>query len=183
MIAAHRIRPAARRFAFSVSRRFKSATPVTEKAGAATTETAAAAAETNKTRLMLQSLVAAGAGIVTVSIAALAVEQATASSVPEYHPKRQRFDTSTFGGRFAQMLLACDPRLLLYTSDQVKEAQALLDRYQEATVSDRALWEARRVATSTLHPDTGDEIPRPFRMSGTLCIVCFVLFVLFVFRH
>ena len=31
---------------------------------------------------------------------------------------------------------------------------------------DRSLWEAKRVYESAVHPDTGDFIPRPFRMSG-----------------
>lgn len=117
---------------------------------------------------MLQSLVAAGAGILTVSLAAAAVEASTASSVPAYHPKQQRFDPSTFGGRFAHMLLACDPRLLLYTQTQVQQAKSLLDRahHDADRPSDRALWEARRIVCSALHPDTGDVIPRPFRMSG-----------------
>jgi len=164
------IRPAVRRMAL----RFKSATSATESASSSaassssssSSATAAAVGKTDSTRLMLQSAVAAGAGIVTVSIAALCVEQATAHSVPTYHPKRQRFDPATFGGRFAGMLLACDPRLLLYNADQVKQAQALLENYETSPVSDRALWEAKRVVTAALHPDTGDVIPRPFRMSG-----------------
>jgi hypothetical protein len=28
------------------------------------------------------------------------------------------------------------------------------------------LWEAKRISEAALHPDTGEEIPRPFRMSG-----------------
>jgi hypothetical protein len=76
------------------------------------------------------------------------------------------------------MLLACDPRLLLYTTADVQAAQALLQRYQQQqqyddkkdtdtlVVNDRALWEAQRVVTAALHPDTGAVIPRPFRMSG-----------------
>ena len=178
MIAANRFRPTARRLACTMSRRFKSATPATEQGTAAAATADKAAVETSSTRLMLQSLAAAGAGIVTVSIAAFAVEQSTANSVPKYHPKRQRFDASTFGGRFAQMLMACDPRLLLYTSEQVKQAQALLERYQEANVSDRALWEAKRVVTAALHPDTGDVIFRPFRMSGMYQFVA-LLYLLF----
>jgi hypothetical protein len=28
------------------------------------------------------------------------------------------------------------------------------------------LWEAQRIVDAAIHPDTGDVIPRPFRMSG-----------------
>ena len=163
MLSANRFRPCARRGWVSLSRRLKSATP-TEATTATTTASAteaAASTKTDSTRLMLQSMVAAGAGIVTVSVAAAIVEQSTAASVPVYDAKRQRFDTTTFGGRFASMLLACDPRLLLYTQEQVQQAQALLERHakgQDETTTDRALWEARRVVTSALHPDTGDVI-------------------------
>ena len=81
------------------------------------------------------------------------------------------------------MLLACDPRLLLYTEQQVRQAQALLESYKnnnndnnnnntqpskpdDVVSDDRALWEAQRVVQAALHPDTGEVIPRPFRMSG-----------------
>jgi hypothetical protein len=73
------------------------------------------------------------------------------------------------------MLLACDPRLLLYTGEQVMQAKTTIDNYQRymssssedgGTSMDRALWEAKRVVEAALHPDTGEVIPRPFRMSG-----------------
>lgn len=112
-------------------------------------------------------MLAAVLGIGTVSAAAYIVENATASSVPSFHPKSQRFDQSSFVGRFSKMLLACDPRLLFYTEAQVREAQKLLENYQEHDSSkDRELWEAQRIVNAALHPDTGEVIPRPFRMSG-----------------
>eukprot|EP00538_Stauroneis_constricta_P002487 CAMPEP_0119570486 /NCGR_PEP_ID=MMETSP1352-20130426/43639_1 /TAXON_ID=265584 /ORGANISM="Stauroneis constricta, Strain CCMP1120" /LENGTH=494 /DNA_ID=CAMNT_0007620155 /DNA_START=734 /DNA_END=2218 /DNA_ORIENTATION=- len=118
---------------------------------------------------------AAAAGIVTVGLAAAGVEQATAASCPPFavpsdnERPRQRFDQSTFGGRFAQMLLACDPRLLLCTPDQVQKARALLEDWQSHTNDrsmDRELWEAKRIVEASVHPDTGAVIPMPFRMSG-----------------
>eukprot|EP00934_Nitzschia_sp_Nitz4_P001592 Nitzschia sp. Nitz4//scaffold68_size99682//82282//83551//NITZ4_004574-RA/size99682-snap-gene-0.5-mRNA-1//1//CDS//3329556623//1592//frame0 len=117
------------------------------------------------------SLAAAMAGVGVVASFAAAVEQATADSCLPYDPsqKGQRFDASTFQGRFCRMLLACDPYLLSYTEEQVKEAQKVLERAGEFA-SDRSkdheLWEARRITDAALHPDSGDFIPRPFRMSG-----------------
>jgi len=69
------------------------------------------------------------------------------------------------------MLLACDPTLLLYTEDEVRSAQQhLLDASEMARipsqVESRSLWEFRRIVESAVHPDTGEIIPRPFRMSG-----------------
>lgn len=116
---------------------------------------------------VVSSMLAAVLGIGTVSFSAYVVENATASSVPSFHPKSQRFDQSGFVGRFSKMLLACDPRLLFYTETQVREAQTLLDSYQDFDrTMDRALWEAQRMVNAALHPDTGEVIPRPFRMSG-----------------
>lgn len=159
MLASHRLRPSFRRLA-TVSRRYKSAST-------AESVNVEASSSASSTRVVLQSLLAVGAGVMTVSVAAFAVEQSTAAKVPSYHPNRQRFGSTNFGERFSSMLLACDPRLLLYTQDQVQQAKALLERHQECPPSmDRALWEARRVVDSALNPDTGDWIPRPFRMSG-----------------
>ena len=171
MISANRLRCASRRLLTLTVRR-KSATPIPETSATAATAAAKAAqgsSTNNSTRLVVQSLAAAGAGVVTVSLAAAAVEQATANTVPAFTLHGQRFAPEHFAGRFCQMLLACDPRLLLYTHTQVLQAQDLLQRWQAGQaphVSDRALWEAKRVVTSALHPDTGDVIPRPFRMSG-----------------
>eukprot|EP00536_Pseudo-nitzschia_multiseries_P009365 jgi/Psemu1/242048/estExt_Genewise1.C_2590018 len=73
------------------------------------------------------------------------------------------------------MLLACDPTLLLYGEDHVRAAQ---ERLREAAAAERdtgsstvfmdsrSLWESKRIVESALHPDTGEFIPRPFRMSG-----------------
>ena len=80
------------------------------------------------------------------------------------------------------MLLACDPRLLLYTEDEVRQYHKLAyvdyadvrstAMKEGATYSlaetDRLLWEAKRIADSALHPETQEWIPRPCRMSGYL---------------
>jgi sideroflexin-5 len=113
------------------------------------------------------ALIAAAAGILTVSGAAAVVERSTASTVPKFHPKGQRFSQDSFGGRFAKMLLACDPSLLLYSESQVRVYRELLESYEtQPPEMARALWEAKRIYDSAVHPDTGELIPRPFRMSG-----------------
>lgn len=124
------------------------------------------------------SLLAAVAGVGVVSIAAMAVETSTADSCLPYSAasNAQRFDQSTFQGRFARMLLACDPALLLHTESTVRAAQqTLLEAEQDLIQSpqrrlspkeSRNLWETKRIVEAALHPDTGEVIPRPFRMSG-----------------
>lgn len=125
---------------------------------------------------LLSTTIAAALGIATVSLTAAAVEFGTASSCPDFDPNSQRFDQSTFKGRFSKMLLACDPRLLLYTEEEILNAKDMVKYYkgllsdlpQGMTLKDmnHALWEAQRISSASLHPDTGDVIPPPFRMSG-----------------
>lgn len=150
-------------------------------------ETTATATTSGRVPVTL-SLLAAAAGVVTVSAAAAAVETWTASTVLPYPTTassssggQQRFDQTNYSGRFFRMLLQCDPRLLLYTEEQVRQAKDLIDNhYQQhqqkqgggaggesttTTQSDRVLWEAQRLCESAMN-DAGDIVPRPFRMSG-----------------
>jgi len=148
-----------------------------------------------------ESLLALGGAVVVVSGATDAVERITASpkfgnwggggGVPPYDPSGSRFDQATWAGRYCSMLLACDPRLLLYSRAEVGRYRTLAydgwrqrripptkapEAPDDATDSgrgtsseiDRRLWEAKRIADSALHPTTGEWIPRPFRMAGYL---------------
>jgi len=121
------------------------------------------------------SLLAALAGVGIVAGSANVIESMTSDSCLPYGKSAHRFDQSTFGGRFARMLLACDPSLLLCTDATLaKSRQMLEDADADAASSShsttparsRALWEAQRIVDGALHPDTGEIIPRPFRMSG-----------------
>lgn len=126
---------------------------------------------------LIQTALAAVAGITTVSIAASIVESTTASSVPPFDPSNQRFDQSTFIGRFSKMILACDPLLLTYSDEETRRAKEMVRNYKYLLANlpenvpsqqemNHSLWEALRISSSSLHPDTGDVIPQPFRMSG-----------------
>lgn len=152
-----------------IARRYKSAPAIEEPIGGASSASSSSSSSTTTHTggvPIVKSLLAAVAGVTCVSLAATVVEQSTASSVPKFDRQGQRFDQSTFGGRFSRMLLACDPRLLLYNHEQVLQAKNMIDHHQNYPGMDRALWEARRLVEAALHPDTGDVIPRPFRMSG-----------------
>jgi sideroflexin-5 len=113
---------------------------------------------------VLLSLLAATAGVVSVSAAAAIVEQVTASqNVPTFDANGQRFDQALYSGRLFKMLLQCDPRLLLYTNAQVYQAK---ERVDNRVGTDRSLWEDKRLCESALNESTGEIVPRPFRMSG-----------------
>ena len=114
---------------------------------------------------------AAALAVCTVSAGAAATEALTASSCPEFAKGRERFDQATFAGRFSKMILACDPALLLTSNDGARADKALVDDWEAQLSSgepgtSRRLYEAQRRASAALHPDTGEAIPRPFRMSG-----------------
>lgn len=121
-----------------------------------------------------QAAVAMAFGVATVGGVSYAVEEFTSDSVPDFNPKGHRFDQSSFAGRFCRMLLACDPSLVFYSKDQVSQYKSMVDNYESwidsASPSDREihrkLWEAHRISSASLHPDTGEFIPAPFRLSG-----------------
>mmetsp|Transcript_28069 Transcript_28069/g.59254 ORF Transcript_28069/g.59254 Transcript_28069/m.59254 type:complete len:479 (+) Transcript_28069:336-1772(+) len=131
-----------------------------------------------------ESLLALVASIVIVSGATDAMERVTAAygNVPSYSVSGERFSQSSFAGRFSKMLLACDPRLLLYTEEEVRKYHAIAyedwkaikaaavaeDGDSDEMEIDRMLWNARRISDSGLNPETQEWIPRPFRMSGYL---------------
>jgi Sideroflexins len=156
--------------AFRGSRRSSTTTAATQQTSPP--KTASAAAEDAAVPIGA-SLMAAFAGVAVVSAAAAIVETMTADSCLPYSPTGQRYSQDEFSGRFSRMLLACDPRLLLYTEEQVRQAQSVLEKGfdgLDGSLSEnqkhRTLWESRRVVDSALHPDTHEVIPRPFRMSG-----------------
>jgi len=166
--AALRVRKIAR-----LPRRYKSAVTADQKIIVARNAEEMTTTTTTASFPIATSLLAAVMGIGTVSAAAAVVESMTAVSVPTFDPKGQRYDQTHFIGRFSRMLLACDPRLLLYTEKQVRQAQGFLLQHGEndyhpydGASMDRALWEAKRIVDAAVHPDSGDVIPRPFRMSG-----------------
>ena len=139
-------------------------------------------------------LVAAAAvsAIATVCIVSKVLEQVTSNSVPPFDPNGERYDQSTFAGRFCRMILACDPLLLLHSEEETRRCRALVDDRARiiaeargvaievgikddattTTLTDlersvhRTLWEAHRISCSSIHPDTLESIPHPFRMSG-----------------
>ena len=82
----------------------------------------------------------------------------------------ERYDQSTYHGRFMRMLDICDPFMLLYPTQSVIEARSNLESFERlgtnCGISDAELWRSRKLKESAVNPDSGDIIPLPFRMSG-----------------
>eukprot|EP00759_Apiculatamorpha_spiralis_P025814 PhF_6_TR29128/c0_g1_i1/m.42526 len=85
-----------------------------------------------------------------------------------------KYDSKTFSGRLRTNFDIVDPRTLLVTNAEILKQVELLKKYKAAGatqgclpgVTDADLWRARKIKESAVHPDTGEIIYRPFRMSG-----------------
>uniref|UniRef100_A0A674P7A6 Sidoreflexin n=1 Tax=Takifugu rubripes TaxID=31033 RepID=A0A674P7A6_TAKRU len=76
----------------------------------------------------------------------------------------------SFLGRLRHFVDIIDPRTLFVSEKQLKDCIQLLDDYKHGTlppgVSSHQLWEAQKIKQAIIHPDTGEKIFMPFRMSG-----------------
>ncbi|XP_060072870.1 sideroflexin-5-like [Ylistrum balloti] len=92
------------------------------------------------------------------------------SKYPPFELQKSRFDQGTFYGRLRHFLDVIDPSTLLTTESKLNECIQLLDDYKNKKTppgtTDEQLWRAQKVKQAIIHPDTGEKILMPFRMSG-----------------
>ncbi|XP_071372060.1 sideroflexin-5a isoform X2 [Centroberyx affinis] len=92
------------------------------------------------------------------------------SEYPTFQYGKPRFDQNTFFGRFRHFLDVIDPSTLFVTEKRLQECVGLLDHFKRGTlppeVTDAQLWQAQKIKQAIIHPDTGEKILMPFRMSG-----------------
>nr|XP_057932634.1 sideroflexin-5b isoform X3 [Doryrhamphus excisus] len=95
---------------------------------------------------------------------------AEAEACPAFRLGGSRYDQGSFLGRLRHFVDIIDPSTLLVSETRLKESIKLLDDFKHGRlptgVSDLQLWEAQKVKQAIIHPDTGDKIFMPFRMSG-----------------
>ncbi|KAI9838055.1 MAG: hypothetical protein M1819_006210 [Sarea resinae] len=84
---------------------------------------------------------------------------------------QSRHDLNTYWGRVKHTAEISDPRTLLVSASGLENAKKLVSSYKQGQIPSMTpeLWQAKKVVDSTLHPDTGEAVFLPFRMS------CFVL--------
>ncbi|KAJ0164332.1 putative mitochondrial transport protein fsf1 [Colletotrichum tanaceti] len=77
-------------------------------------------------------------------------------------------DLSTYWGRVRHIMGLTDPSTLLVGSTGLEQAKSLLTDYKQGKIPFMTpdLWKAKKVVDSTLHPDTGEPVLLPFRMSA-----------------
>lgn len=88
---------------------------------------------------------------------------------PEFSISSQRFPQNTFFGRYLHYLDVIDPRTLFTSDEKLERCKKLLGDYKNGmtkNVSNKELWEAKKICNAILHPDTGEKIFSPFRMAG-----------------
>ncbi|KAL3424735.1 tricarboxylate carrier [Phlyctema vagabunda] len=79
-----------------------------------------------------------------------------------------QFDLSTYWGRVQHSAAISDPRTLLVGRDGLERAKSLIAGYKQGKIGEmnEELWKAKKIVDSTLHPDTGEPVFLPFRMSS-----------------
>ncbi|BCR86099.1 sideroflexin family transporter [Aspergillus chevalieri] len=91
------------------------------------------------------------------------------SSIPgnrELPPSQ--YDLSTYWGRVRHAADIADPRMMFVTSSGLENAKSLISSYKQSQIPNMTpeLWRAKKVVDSTIHPDTGEPVFLPFRMSS-----------------
>jgi len=73
-------------------------------------------------------------------------------------------------GRYLHYLDVIDPRTLIAPKSKVESSLKLLEAYKSnnlpSNVTNKDLWEAQKLKQAIFHPDTGEKVFPPFRMSG-----------------
>ncbi len=68
---------------------------------------------------------------------------------------------STFAERFSHYLEVTDPRTLLYSDEQIKNAKFVCDMYDDIQKPKGAEYHHyKKIVDATIHPVTGEIIPR-----------------------
>jgi len=82
-----------------------------------------------------------------------------------------QYDLKTYWGRVRQSADIADPRTLLVSEAGLQHAKDLVTAYKQGQIQSMTpeIWQAKKIIDSTLHPDTGQPVFLPFRMS------CFVI--------
>ncbi|OAJ43414.1 hypothetical protein BDEG_26776 [Batrachochytrium dendrobatidis JEL423] len=83
---------------------------------------------------------------------------------------QSRYDQSTYMGRLRHFSEITDPRNLFASETELQAAKTLVQSYKAGNstpnVTEEQLWKAKKLVDSTFHPDTGEKVFLPFRMSS-----------------
>eukprot|EP00624_Nannochloropsis_granulata_P002103 evm.model.NODE_20417_length_10763_cov_21.298616.3 len=89
--------------------------------------------------------------------------------VPRLDLSQPRWDQSTFEGRARHFFTTTNPLNGLASDAELDHAKALLEQYkagkEPAGTTDEQIWEAKHLYDSAFHPETGEKLFLPGRMS------------------
>ncbi|KAF2673571.1 mitochondrial cation transporter [Microthyrium microscopicum] len=91
------------------------------------------------------------------------------SSLPGARPlPESRYDLSTYLGRVRHAAAIADMRTLFTSAQTLEQSKQILTQYKSGQIKEmnEDLWQAKKIVDSTLHPDTGQPVLLPFRMSA-----------------
>lgn len=95
-----------------------------------------------------------------------------AEKIPPFNPNAtSRFDQSTYVGRLKHNLETMNPLTLFTSEAELQKSLQMLERFKQKGklpegVDDLAMWKAKVMKDSMVHPDTGKTIFPLFRMAG-----------------
>uniref|UniRef100_A0AAQ6ACV5 Sidoreflexin n=1 Tax=Amphiprion ocellaris TaxID=80972 RepID=A0AAQ6ACV5_AMPOC len=92
------------------------------------------------------------------------------SEYPSFQSGTSRFDQNTFFGRFRHFLDVIDPRTLFVTEKRLQDSVELLERFKQGTLPPGVTDAQVKQTKAIIHPDTGEKILMPFRMSGRVVV-------------
>ncbi|ELR06700.1 hypothetical protein GMDG_00317 [Pseudogymnoascus destructans 20631-21] len=79
-----------------------------------------------------------------------------------------QYDLATYWGRVKHAAEISDPRMLLISKKGLEDSKELIANYKLGKIAKMSpeLWHAKKVVDATIHPDTGEAVMLPFRMSS-----------------
>jgi sideroflexin-1/3 len=90
-----------------------------------------------------------------------------------------RYDQSTFEGRAKHFFITTNPLNCLATEQQLLEAKRIVDEYRSGKnlsdlgITEDKLWEMKQLYDSAFHPQTGEMLILPGRMSFQVVLLIF----------
>lgn len=89
---------------------------------------------------------------------------------PPFSLEGTQYDQTKYIGRLRRCFDVVDPRTLFISKIKLESSLNLLKEFGEGNrqegITDEELWKARKIKEAIIHPDTGEKILMPFRMSG-----------------
>jgi len=113
-----------------------------------------------------------------MAAAAAATDATPVAGRVEVDLSKSRFDLTTYGGRVRHFFNITDPSNILASEAELTAAKTLLAQYkahnEPAGTTTDELWQAKKIYDSAFHPQTGELMWWPGRMSfcvpGNMCI-------------